>query len=488
MQTRLKSSLASLKSKRIMVIGDLILDEYIWGNIDRISPEAPVGILESRSENAALGGAANVANNLKALGCKVEILGVVGADEKGKKLKRILREKRIGYSGVIEDHDRPTTNKIRVIAHNQQILRVDRESRKEIRISIRKKLLNSILDLLINVDGIICSDYGKGIITANLIKELVSAASKLNKKIIADPKGLDYTKYRGISILTPNKKEASESAGIKIESESDLTKTADKLFDQFGGEGLLITRGDEGISLFRKDTPSIHVSTVAKEVYDVTGAGDTVISVFGMAYFNGVNIVDAVRLANIAAGIEVGKVGTSVVTRNEISNYIENNDTGERKKILDLAELAQVISRAKNKGEKIVFTNGCFDLLHIGHIKYLSRARSLGNILIIGLNRDKSIRELKGPKRPLIGEIERASLLAALDCVDYVVLFSEMTPEKLIKTLKPDVLVKGGDYSVDEVVGKSIVEGYGGRVELVPIVKGMSTSGIVKKIIEKYRE
>lgn len=488
MRERIKNIFASLKGHRLMVVGDLILDEYIWGSLERISSEAPVGIIESKSENLALGGAANVANNLIAIGLNVDIFGVIGKDDKGKQLSKLLKKRGVSVDGIVEDESRHTTNKIRVIANHQQILRIDREKRDPLAADVRKKLLQAISAKISEVDGVILSDYGKGVVTEQFVKELVKIAAKHKKKIIADPKGSDYSKYKGVAILTPNKREASEASGVKIDSEANLKKAAKHILETFGGEALLITRGDEGMSLFKSDLSSAHISTVAKEVYDVSGAGDTVIGVFAGLFFNGLDMAEAVEIANIAAGIEVGKIGTAVVTSSEIIDRVEGRGVEEKGRIVDLAEIKQIVSRYKNMGKKIVFTNGCFDLLHVGHIKYLAQAKSYGDVLIIGMNSDSSVRKLKGPQRPLIGEEERGALLTALNSVDYVVIFSDPTPDGLIKEILPDVLVKGGDYAIDEVVGRETVEAHGGRVELVPVVKGMSTSGLVQKIMDKYKE
>ncbi|MFQ5559923.1 MAG: D-glycero-beta-D-manno-heptose 1-phosphate adenylyltransferase, partial [Nitrospinota bacterium] len=318
--------------------------------------------------------------------------------------------------------------------------------------------------------------------------QVVEKAGKHGLKIIGDPKGADFRKYKGFSALTPNKKEASIATGKKLTTPGEYESAAKKILRLFSGEALLITRGSEGMSLFTKKNAPVHISTVAKEVFDVTGAGDTVISVFSAGLFFGLDIADAVRLSNVAAGLEVGKVGSSVVTLKEISEYVDGAVSEQKGKVIDRFELDQIVSRAKNNGNTIVFTNGCFDLMHLGHLQYLKKAKSFGDILIVGLNSDSSVRSLKGPKRPLITEHERSSLLAALDCVNYVYIFSEKTPEALIKKIGPDVLVKGGDYSLDQVVGRSIVENNGGRVELVPVVKGMSTTGLVEKIVAKYRK
>ncbi|MBU2591241.1 MAG: D-glycero-beta-D-manno-heptose-7-phosphate kinase, partial [Nitrospinae bacterium] len=341
MRERIKDIIASLKGHRIIVVGDLILDEYIWGSLERISPEAPVGIIESKSENLALGGAANVANNLIALGLNVDIFGVIGKDQKGKELTKLLKKRGVVIDGIVEDESRHTTNKIRVIANHQQILRIDREKRDDLSAAVRKKLLKAVSSKMNKVDGIILSDYGKGVVTEEFVKELVEVAKKHNKKIIADPKGSDYSKYKGVAIVTPNKKEASEAAGIKIDSEKSLKEAAQKILKMFKGEALLITRGDEGMSLFKKDMSLAHISTVAKEVYDVSGAGDTVISVFAGLFFNGLDMVEAVEIANIAAGIEVGKIGTAVVTGSEIIERIESGGGEEKGRIVDLAEIKQ---------------------------------------------------------------------------------------------------------------------------------------------------
>ena len=480
------SILNNIEKLKILVIGDIIYDEFIWGDVERISPEAPVQVLEWRSDNDALGGAANVANNLASLGCSVYMVGAVGNDKKGERIKELLKEKGINYDGVIIDTGRPTTNKTRIIAHSQQILRIDKENKNLLTEDIEKKICDYLKETIDDVDGIICSDYLKGVLTKNVLSFLVKEAKRRGKIVVADPKGDDYSKYKEINVLTPNKSELEKASNIKITNNSNLERAARLISERYKNDAILVTRGREGMSLFEKEGRIFHIPTEARDVYDVTGAGDTAIGLFGLALFSGASRLEASRFANIGAGIVVGKVGTSIVKREEIEHFLKENTFLTGRKILDLKELKYILSSEKTKRKKIVFTNGCFDILHMGHIKYLEKAKEYGDLLVLGLNDDDSVRKLKGSRRPLIAQDERANILAALHSVDYIILFSDLTPENLIRELRPDILVKGGDYKVDEVVGKNIIEGYGGKVEIVPFIKGYSTSGIVKRIIDKY--
>jgi D-beta-D-heptose 7-phosphate kinase/D-beta-D-heptose 1-phosphate adenosyltransferase len=325
-------------------------------------------------------------------------------------------------------------------------------------------------------------------LTPRVLKFLVREAKRRKISVVADPKGNDYSKYKGINVLTPNKSELERASHISITDNAALEKAAALICRKCGSDAVLVTRGHEGMSLYEKGGEMFHIPAEAREVFDVTGAGDTAISLFGIALFSGATRLEASRLATIGAGIVVGKVGTSVVKKEEIVDFLKEHVLLSNNKILTLKELKSVLNFLRNEGKKVVFTNGCFDILHTGHIKYLEKAREYGDLLVLGLNDDHSVRRLKGPKRPLIAQDERAHILAALHCIDYIVLFSELTPENLIKEIKPDILVKGGDYRPEEVVGKKIVESYGGRVEIVPFVEGYSTTDIVKKIVEKYRD
>ncbi len=486
MNKKLQKLLFSKTKIKVLVVGDLMLDQYIWGSVDRISPEAPVQILQTRSENFILGGAANVANNLVALGCDVHMAGVIGNDFKGSKLIKILEEENIGCEGVqVSDHRR-TTNKIRVIAQSQQILRIDKEDKMPLSKKEEQDMIDYLLSTIPKVDGIVCSDYLKGVLTDNILKATMSQSKRNNKLVFVDPKGRDFTKYKGANILTPNEHEIELASPDNAKDNFNMIKAAEKLMKQVQLDSLLVTRGKDGMCLFEKGKEPVHIPTEAKEVFDVTGAGDTVIATFAMAVLSKFHFVDAAKIANIAAGVVIGKVGTAFIHKEDLKAILEENVLQSAENILKLNELKQVVSQAKSYQKTIVFTNGCFDIIHGGHIEYLRKASKLGDILIVGLNSDASVRLLKGEGRPIKKEHERASILAALKYVDYITIFLDETPENLIKELRPDIIVKGSDYTIEQVVGRGIVEGYGGRVELVPIVKGLSTSALVNNIVKKY--
>lgn len=482
----LRELLNRAEGTKVLVVGDLIFDEFVWGRVNKISPEAPVQVLDWQSSHTAPGGAANVAYNLATLGADVTLVGVVGQDDQGLALKNKLRAMGVDTLGVIADPSRPTTHKVRFIAHAQQILRMDREQRQDVERPLAELIGQAIREAIPHVDGVIMSDYLKGVLTDNIIQLVVTEARNNGKRVIVDPKGRMYERYKGVHILTPNLTELEEATGIVPKSEDDIRRAASMLFERVACENVLVTRGKEGMTLFHPDGTYVHIPTQAKEVFDVTGAGDTAVAVFGLGVFAGAPLEKAARLANIGAGIVVGKVGTSVATREEIVEYLEEGYFYSARKIIRLEEASKVVRHVRGLGRTIVFTNGCFDLLHAGHIMLLHKARSFGDLLILGLNSDESVRQLKGPQRPIIGQDERAKIIASLDCVDYVVVFDELTPERLIKELVPDVLVKGGDYSSDEVVGRDIVEEAGGRVELVELIGGWSTSDIVQRIATKY--
>jgi D-beta-D-heptose 7-phosphate kinase/D-beta-D-heptose 1-phosphate adenosyltransferase len=476
----------SAKNVKVLVVGDLMLDEYLWGKAERISPEAPVQVVEVTREDVRLGGAGNVINNLVVLGCKVTALSVIGGDDNGVLLQHAFTGKGVDVSGVFEDPMRSTSKKTRVVAANQQIVRIDRETKDAISAGFEDKIIEFVKDREKEFQVILVSDYAKGVVTPRVLSGIIAVARRVNLPVAIDPKGNDYIKYRGASILTPNRKEAEIAAGISIGDNESLEEAARKLLGQVELDAILITRSEKGMSLFSRGGEDVHIPTVAREVYDVTGAGDTVLAVLGLALACGMGFADAARLANVAAGIAVGKIGTSTVAPGEIIDAVSHGHRDCDTKIKNLDVLAAIMDGEKSKGKRVVFTNGCFDLLHAGHVKYLQRARSFGDLLVLGLNSDASVRRLKGEKRPLIGEAERAHILAALDCVDYVVVFPEDTPMKLIETLQPAVLVKGGDYTPDGVVGKELVESYGGRVELVEFVDGKSTTNIIEKILKNY--
>jgi len=485
---RIESLFAGTRAIRALVVGDLMLDEYLWGKTERISPEAPVQVVDVMREDLRLGGAGNVVNNLVALGCNVSVCSVIGADDNGSLLMQTFTGMGVDNDGLFEDPDRRTGKKTRVMAAHQQIVRIDRESKEALAPSFEEKIVAWLKENARNFNVLVVSDYLKGVLTPTIIAVIVTLGKELKIPVVVDPKGSDYTKYSGATILTPNKKEAEQASGISIVDEATLNMAATKLLTNLNLSALLITRSEAGMSLFRSDSDPLHIPTVAREVYDVTGAGDTVLAVLSLGLAAGLSLDDAARLANTAAGIVVAKLGTSTLKPAEILDEIGRGHRDSDNKIKNLDVLVEIISAEKSRGKKIVFTNGCFDLLHVGHVKYLQKARSFGDLLILGLNSDASIKRLKGDKRPLIGEEERAHILAALDCIDYVVVFDDDTPLTLIEALKPSILVKGGDYTLDGVVGREAVEAAGGRVELVQFVDGKSTTNIIGKILESYGE
>jgi len=487
MKTKFKSFLDSDHRPRILVVGDLILDEYIWGSVHRISPEAPVPILETKSENLALGGAANVANNLVALGCEVCLAGAIGQDERGDKLLTLIEDKNISSKGIFRFVHRPTTSKIRVVAHNQQVLRIDKEDNRPITEETENKIIKFINTTLPDMDIVICSDYRKGILTEKVFSAIIHRAKNSKKRVIVDPKSSNFQLYKGATIITPNQFEVEKAVPIKIQDKIDLDRAAEYLLNLTHAESLLITRGKDGMTLYPNKEKPIDIPTQAKEVFDVTGAGDTVVSVLAMALAAGFNYPDSAWLSNMAASIVVGKVGTAIVTLNEINEYLQEEMLRTSQSVLKLEELNKIVSLAKSTGKTVVFTNGCFDLIHGGHIEFLQKAREKGDLLVVGLNSDKSVRAIKGDGRPIKTEKERANIISALKYVDYITIFDETTPEEVIREVRPDILVKGDDYGIDEVVGREIVEGYGARVELIPIVKGLSTTNIVTKILESQK-
>ncbi len=468
----------------ILVIGDLMIDHYLWGDCDRISPEAPVQVVNVSKETSVLGGAGNVINNLHTLGASVSVASVIGQDEIGRELSLMLKSLGVKTEGLISQEGRKTSKKSRVIASNQQILRYDKESKNEIEEGSVDKILEAIKKDLFLYDMIILSDYGKGVLTPRLCQEVISLAATQNKKVLVDPKGRDYSKYKGAHFLTPNKKEACEATGINIIDDETLLRAGEWLRRECELELSMITLSEDGIAIFGEtsacfDEKMHKVPTVAKEVFDVTGAGDTVIASLAYAISSGKDIISAAQFANAAAAVVVGKIGSATASMDEIEAYESTlHQSSSDMHIRSHREIELCVKSARAKNQRIVFTNGCFDILHLGHVKYLEVAKSFGDVLIVGLNADSSVRELKGPTRPINPEYDRAYLLAALEVVDYVVIFSEETPHDLIKMIEPDVLVKGGDYEGKAVVGTEFAK----ELKLVDFVDGKSTTRTIERI------
>lgn len=461
----------------ILVIGDLMIDHYLWGKCERISPEAPVQIVNIEKESSVLGGAGNVINNLRALGSKVDVISVIGNDEVASELKLLLNKIGVEDKKLIIEKNRKTSKKTRLIASQQQVIRYDKESIEDISENSSKKILNILGKIISTYNAIILSDYGKGVLTNSLTKKIISLANNNKIKVLVDPKGKDYSKYSGAYTLTPNKKEAIEATNIDIVDNKKLEEALKYLKDTCNLEISLITLSENGIAIF-DDNLRIK-PTVAREVYDVTGAGDTVIASITFAIANNLNIDEAINFANLAAGVVVGKIGNATATLDEIYEYKSSlHKSSSTSHIKSFDEIEKLSKKFHEKGKKIIFTNGCFDILHAGHVKYLENAKSYGDILILGLNADSSVRKLKGPTRPINTQDDRAYILASLESVDYVVIFEEETPYELIKRIQPHILVKGGDYEGKNVIGSDIVQ----EVRLVQFVDGKSTTKIIQRI------
>lgn len=469
--------------KVVLVIGDVMLDRYLMGNVNRISPEAPVPVVLLNRSEARAGGAANVAANLSGLGLSAQIIGCIAHDDAGHTLKRLMNEAGIDTSHLMISDSRPTVAKTRVMSGNQQIVRIDEESTSAFSQQEADMLLKQVNQALHQKPAmVILSDYAKGLLNTEVCQAIIRLCKQLRIPVIADPKGRDYSKYHGASALTPNKKETAEACGVPLHETESLLQAAKQLKDHLALNFLAVTRGEEGIS-FIDDTHIEHIPATAKQVYDVSGAGDTVIATLAAGLVHNLNPHDALQLANIAAGIVVGKVGTVPVSQAELlKTLISEDGQSQVDKICDRVQLISLVKDWRDQGQKIVFTNGCFDLLHAGHVTYLEAAKKTGDKLILGLNTDRSVSALKGPTRPVVHEGDRARVLAALASVDAVILFDEDTPLALIDLVRPDVIVKGDDYTEDQVVGGKEVKSWGGSVKLIPLVQGRSTSNIIKKL------
>lgn len=460
------------KTPRILVVGDLMIDHYIWGKCDRISPEAPVQVINVKEENNRLGGACNVAANLISFGANVGLSGVIGKDKSGEWLLKECERIGINIDSIVLDSTRPTTQKSRILVNAHQVLRVDREESIKINDEIKNELIENLKYRLKDFDAIILSDYNKGVLRNDLISDLINLANSENKPILVDPKGNDYSKYKNATLLTPNKLEASKATNIEITDDETLKKAMIELQKIANLKISIVTLSEEGIAILDRGNLT-KMPTIAKEVYDVTGAGDTSIAALAYSLSLGLDIYEACKFANAAAAVVVGKVGSATANLKEINDFLHY---GSNTKIINKDELARILPSLK--GKKIVFSNGCFDILHAGHVSYLNKAKKLGDVLILGLNSDESVKKLKGDSRPINNELDRASVLAGLESVDFVVIFNEETPLELVKLVKPEILVKGADYEGKEVVGSE----FANEVKLIDFVNGKSTSNIINKI------
>ncbi len=485
----------NLGQPRVLVVGDVMLDRYVWGDAARISQEAPVLLLQADRREERLGGASSVATLLRALGARVMLAGVVGPDYDGKRIGQMLGDLGVDHEGVLVDAARPSTVKERYIGraqarHPQQIVRVDYETRAPLSPALQEEMALVLGQQLRKADIVLVSDYDKGVCTAPLLATLLAAAKRLGLRVLADPiRGPDYRKYHGCTALTPNRLEAGLATGRTLTTLAEALDAGAHLQQRLDLEAAVVTLDKEGMVLCHADGRREHLPTRPRQVYDITGAGDMVLAVLGMALAAGADYEAAIRLANVAGGLEVEKVGVATVTRDEIVRDLLSSGPPQGaghapglEKLFDRLALAHELNARRRLGQRVAFTNGCFDVLHAGHVQYLREARAQADLLVVGLNSDASVRALKGPDRPVNDAPSRAAVLNALAAVDYVTVFDERTPLELIREVRPDVLIKGADYDRDEVVGADFVESYGGRVHLAPLREGYSTSRILQRL------
>jgi D-beta-D-heptose 7-phosphate kinase/D-beta-D-heptose 1-phosphate adenosyltransferase len=483
--------LEGLAGVRVLVVGDVMLDQYVSGTVERVSPEAPIPVLRIEHEQSALGGAGNVARNVAALGGRASLLATVGGDDAGRRVRALLAAEHDIEPILIEAAGRPTTVKTRYLAGGQQLLRTDLDAPDGLPEQSRQELAEAAVAALEVNDIVVLSDYAKGTLGETLLGDLIAAAGAAGKEVIADPKSSDFSRYAGVTLLTPNRAELELAGGRAITDDASAEAAARTVARHHGMAAMLLTRGAQGMTLIdlREAGEGVaHLPVQAREVFDVSGAGDTVVATMALARGAGCRLGEAAELANLTAGIVVGKVGTAVVYPGEVMAAVEGAGRAPEAKVLELAPALDVVDRWRRQGERLVFTNGCFDLPHPGHVALLERARAAGDRLVVGLNSDASVARLKGSDRPIQGEAARATVLASFAAVDLVVIFAADTPRELIEALRPDLLVKGADYSLDQVVGADIVASYGGQVLLVELEPGHSTSQTIARLAAEGEE
>jgi len=471
-----------LKSARVLCIGDVMLDHYVYGQVERVSPEAPIPVLWIEREMKTLGGAGNVLRNLQALGAASSFISVVGNDEAGREVGRLVEAQDGTEAHVLVQPQRTTTVKTRYVAANQQLLRADRESSTPLDPYIREDLLRLARELVTDHSVVIISDYAKGVLTEGVALEIIRAAREAGARVIVDPKGGDHIRYRGADLLKPNRRELAHATGMPVATGDEIVGASRALIERCGFNAVLASLGAEGMVLVGADG-TVHLQRAeVREVYDVSGAGDTVVATVGTALAAGMTLTDAARLANAAAGVAVGKIGTAVVYASELIASLSGRDLHAADKVVPRSHALDLVVRWRRHGLKIGFTNGCFDLLHPGHVALLGQAKAACDRLVVGLNSDASTARIKGPRRPIQSESERAAVLASLAAVDLIVIFEEDTPIELIREIRPQLLVKGADYRLDEVVGADLVKSAGGEVLLADVVPGYSTTATIARL------
>lgn len=478
------------KSLRVLVAGEVILDRYLWGNVERISPEAPIPVLKVNRREEKPGNAGFVMANLRALGAHPRALSVVGDDRNGRLLREMFRDLGIITKSLMVDPDRPTIVKERMLGSvqsanrgTQQLLRVDEEDASPLSLARERNLKARVKDELEQADGVLISDINKGLLTPGLLRALINGAHRRKIPVIVDPRRTeDFSIYEGATVITPNRYETEVATGMRLSDRGEWRAAAEKLTERLGLKACLITLDREGMYLAESNGSDTYIPTAPQQVYDVTAAGDVVLTFFGFLAIAGLSFSAAATIANLAAGIEVGRIGAEIVSREDIAMALRSPDNAYERKIVPTHEISAVLDRARRDGRRIAFTNGCFDLLHAGHLQLINFARRQGDLLVIGLNSDRGVRELKGPGRPIQGVTERARLLAALELVDHVVVFDDTRAEKIVRTVRPDILIKGEDYFGKVVDGQRYVESYGGRVVLAPLLPDHSTTSTIARL------
>ena len=466
-----------IKNTNVLLIGDVMLDKYVFGKVTRISPEAPVPVFLSAHHKHVLGGAGNVFNNFFTLGVKSTFITIIGKDEAGKEVKKLIRKNSLKNIYIYEDTKKITTKKTRYLANNQQIIRVDHEDKIILSKNAKNFIISNFKKNISSCNVVVISDYDKGVITKPLIETLIKIARDFKKPVIVDPKNKNFAIYKDVYLVTPNQLEASKITGLDCHTNKEVETCANFIIDKYNINNVIVTRGEKGLTFVNKKK-IVHSPTRKIEVFDVSGAGDTVLAILAISISSKIEIEDVLFYANKAAGIVVGKIGTSTITKKELFK----KDTFHKKdKILNLKELKKRVLEDKEKDLRIGFTNGCFDILHYGHISYLEKSRQLCDKLIVAINSDRSVEKLKGKNRPINNQLSRAKVLAALHFCDYIIIFNEDTPLSLINTLRPDLITKGGDYKIKDVVGSKELLKWGGETKILPYLKEFSTSKIINK-------
>ncbi|HVJ52275.1 MAG TPA: D-glycero-beta-D-manno-heptose-7-phosphate kinase [Aliidongia sp.] len=475
--------LIDLSKRTILVLGDVMLDSWVYGDVSRIAQEAPIPVLRITRRQQTLGGASNVAQNVAALGSRAILIGVTGTDPAGRDLAELARANPLIEPRLVATAERTTTVKTRYVANAQPLLRVDEETSKPLDDVTAEAVLERFRAALGECEIVVLSNYAKGVLSDRVLRGAIEAARQAGKRILVDPKSSDFARYHGVSVLKPNRVEAGRATGIDCVDEAATEAAGRRALELTGAEAILVTRDEQGLSVIERDGPALHLPTRAQEVFDDTGAGDTVVATFAVALAGGADFGTAARLANAAAGVAVGKPGTATVSRDELAEALHLDDLlATDRKIMALDGALARVAEWRARGLKVGFTNGCFDLIHPGHVSLLARARAACDRLVVGLNTDSSIKRLKGENRPIQNEMARATVMASIAAVDLVLPFAEDTPIRLIEAIRPEVLIKGADYTVEQVVGAEIVQSYGGRIFLVPLEQGQSTTGTIARI------